>query len=83
MAKKSLRDTVLANLPRKGQAPWHEGVEAGLREELEAMKADFWGGRLGPRVTKTGLSAAIARSLQDHGIDIGPSGVQRWLEQTA
>lgn len=81
MAKsRTLLEEVRALLPKKGQKPWHERTDPELRKELEAIKADFLAGKMGPGVTKTGLSTALAKSLKDRGMEIGFSGVQRWLQ---
>lgn len=81
MAKRSLMDDIRQHLPRKGVAPWFTTIDADLQAELESIRADFHAGRLGPGVTKTGLSHAVAKSLQQRGIQIGHSGVQRWLTE--
>jgi len=74
-----LIDDVKAELPRKGQPPWHETLPDDLRAEIEDVRKAWLAGQL-PAATKTGLSAALSKALKARGVDIGPFGVQRWLE---
>lgn len=76
--KTSLLEDVVANLPTKGQAPWHTTIPADLLEELEAVRQRFLAGEI-PRATKTGFAAAISKSLKARGIEIGHRGVEAWL----
>jgi len=81
MAKRlSLRDDVLANIPRKGFEPWHKSLPSDIRQEVEQLRADFHAGRLGAGVTKTGLSHTLAKALRDRGVLIGHAGVRKWIE---
>lgn len=75
-----LLDDVKADLPRKGQPAWHEVLPDDLRQEIESVRAAWLAGELGASATKTGLATALSKALQARGIDIGRSGVQRWLE---
>ena len=77
-----LLDEVAKALPKKGQQPWHTVIDPALLKELEAVKKAFRtnDGTLPAHTTKTGLAFALAKSLKARGIDIGRSGVQRWLE---
>lgn len=84
MAKKpSLIEEVLAELPRKGFAPWYERLDADLQKELSDLRRRFWSGQLadedGRRPTKTGLADLLAKKLTSRGIHIGHSGVATWL----
>jgi hypothetical protein len=74
----SLLDDVVANLPRKGQQPWHTTIPADLLQELEQVRARFEAGEI-PGATKTGLASALAKSLKSRGISIGHRGVESWL----
>ena len=76
--RNSLLEDVVANLPRKGQAPWHTMIPPELLEELEALRRQFLAGEI-PRATKTGFAAAIAKSLKTRGVEIGHRGVESWL----
>lgn len=80
-AKPSLLDEVCSRLPRKGQLPWHMTLRPDLLAEINAVKAAWREGRLPSHTTKTGLASAIAGSLQARGVEIGPSGVSRWLNE--
>lgn len=82
MARKpTLLEEMRQHLPRKGTPPWHEMIDPEIREELLAIKRDFFAGKLGPKVTKTGLAAALSKTLTARGITVGPWGVQRWLDK--
>jgi len=82
MAKKrTLMDEVLSRIPKKGFKPWHERIPPDLLAELEALRAAFWKGEMPTRTTRTGLSHALAKSLQDRGVHVGHAGVHRWLEK--
>lgn len=82
MAKTStLLAEVRTHLPRKGQLPWFKTTDRALQAELDAIKADFHAGKLGPSVTKTGLSTALSLTLCQRGVEIGPRGVQQWLDK--
>jgi hypothetical protein len=74
----SLLDDVVANLPRKGQQPWHTTIPAELLQELEQVRARFLAGEI-PSATKTGLATALAKSLKSRGVEIGHRGVESWL----
>jgi hypothetical protein len=76
--KTSLLDDVVANLPRKGQAPWHTTIAPELLAELEEIKARFLAGQI-PAATKTGLATALSKSLKARGITVGHRGVESWL----
>ncbi len=78
--KRTLMEEVLAEIPRKGFKPWHHDIPADLRAECEGLRAAFWSGAMGSKVTKTGLSQCLAKSLQARGVHIGHSGVAKWLE---
>lgn len=76
----SLLDDVRATLQaRKGPPPWYETLPAALKAEIDAIKADWKGGRL--QATKTSLSVSISKALAARGVKIGHSGVIRWLEK--
>lgn len=74
----SLLDDVVANLPKKGPASWHETLPPALAEELEQVRQRFVAGEI-HGATKTGLAAALSKSLKARGIDIGHRGVESWL----
>ena len=76
--KTSLLEDVVANLPRKGQQPWHTTIPAELLQELEQVRARFLAGEI-PSATKTGLATALAKSLKSRGVEIGHRGVESWL----
>jgi len=76
--KSTLLEDVVANLPRKGQHPWHTTLPAELLEELEHVRERFQAGEI-PGATKTGLATALAKSLKSRGIAIGHRGVESWL----
>lgn len=78
--KRTLMDEVLERIPKKGFKPWNERIPPDLLAELEALRAAFWAGQMPTRTTRTGLSYAISKSLQERGVDIGHSGVKKWLE---
>lgn len=79
MAKRLLMDEVRELLPRKGIQPWFLTIDKELQTELEGIRDDFHAGKMGPGVTKTGLSHAISKALQQRGLEIGHAGVMRWL----
>jgi hypothetical protein len=79
-ASPSLLDDVRSRLPTRLRPQWISTVPAETRHELEAIRADFAAGRLGPSVSRTGLSRAIAAALVARGVPTHPHTVSRWLE---
>jgi hypothetical protein len=81
MAKtSSLLDEVKANLKdRRGPASWIDLLPADLAAEAIAIKAQWRDGKLA--TTKTALAHSLAKGLQARGVNIGHSGVTRWLEK--
>lgn len=81
MAKRTtLLDEVLKRIPKKGFSPWHQRIPQDMLVEIESIRSAFWSGQLPARTTLTGLSHALSKSLQERGVDIGHSGVKKWLE---
>lgn len=81
MAKtQSIRDQIINHLPSRARPHWETSLPADVLQDLEEVRADFKAGRLGPRVTKTGLSRAIAKTLADRGIGGSQTTVARWLD---
>jgi hypothetical protein len=81
MAKtQSIRDQIITHLPSGARPHWEASLPADVLQGLEEVRADFKAGRLGPRVTKTGLSRAIAKTLADRGIGGSQTTVARWLD---
>ena len=75
---RTLLDDVLANLPKKGQKPWHETLPPEVLAEIEQLRSKFLAGEI-PAATKTGFANALAKSLTARGIVIGHRGVEAWL----
>jgi len=76
--KTSLLEDVVANLPTKGQSPWHTTIDPALLQELDDIRKQFLAGEI-PRATKTGIASALSKSLKARGVDIGQRGVESWL----
>ena len=78
-----LRIAVLQNLPARTRTTWEATVPPDLLEELTAIKADFYAGKLidhlGKPVTRTGLAKSISISLANLGHRFHPITVSRWL----
>jgi len=76
----SLLDEVKANLKdRRGPVTWTESLPADLADEVKSLKAQWRDGKLA--TTKTALGHSLAKALQARGVNIGHSGVIRWLEK--
>lgn len=76
----SILDDVKASLPaRKGFAPWHETLPAGVLAEITAIKESWRSGEL--PATKTALGTSLSKALTERGFKIGHLGVIRWLEK--
>jgi hypothetical protein len=81
MAKtSSLLDEVKANLKdRRGPVSWADSLPDDLAAEAQAIKDQWREGKLA--TTKTALAHSLAKGLQARGVNIGQSGVVRWLER--
>ena len=81
MAKKpSMLEEVKAGLPnRKGFAPWYETLPNDLRDEVEEIRRLWHTGTLA--TTKTALGMQLSKVLASRGVNIGHSGVIKWLEK--
>lgn len=80
-SRPSLRDEITAALPSRARRKWEEDLAPDVRAELEELRADWAGGRLGNGVTKSGLARAIAKTLAGRGISASVHTVIRWLER--
>lgn len=81
MAKtSSLLEDVQSQLKdRRGPVTWIEALPAELANEVKSLKAQWRDGKLA--TTKTALGHSLAKALQARGVNIGHSGVIRWLEK--
>jgi hypothetical protein len=77
----SLRDEVASSIPSRARRKWEDDLDPAVVAELEEIRADWIAGRLGPGVTRTGLSKAIAKTLQGRGIQASANTVVRWLDR--
>jgi hypothetical protein len=73
----SLADEVVAGLQKKGPPAWHENIPTSIMTELEAIRADFRGGKM--KTTKTTLSRSISKAMKARGHAVGDHAVVKWL----
>lgn len=80
-ANPSLLDELRQHLPvRRGPASWFASLAPGIRDELEQIKARFVAGEMGQDITRTGLSMALAKTLQLRGMKVTHHTIDRWLK---
>jgi len=77
--KRSLRDLIVGNLPKRKSVTFESTLPADVLAELQEIREDFRAGRM-PGVTKTGLGKAISVSLAERGMTFHSLTVTRWLE---
>ena len=77
----SMLDDVTAGLrDRRGPQTWVDTLPPDIAAEVRDIKAKWQSGKLA--TTKTALSHSLAKVLTARGVNIGHSGVLRWLEKT-
>jgi hypothetical protein len=74
----SIADELRGFLPSKRRATWEHRLPADVREELEAVRADFYAGKID--ASRTGLAHALSKTLTARGLSVCPHTVARWLE---
>lgn len=77
----SLRDEVASAIPTRARRKWEDDLDPAVVAELEEIRADWASGKLGAGVTRTGISKAIARTLNGRGIPVSANTVFRWLDR--
>lgn len=80
MAKKSILDEVLANIPTRMPQSWHQRIAPEHAGTVKEIREAWFAGKLGTK--KITAARAIAKTLGDLGIaKVGPQGVLAWLER--